>query len=76
MRRREFIKLLSSAAVAWPFGALAQKIGFLSGLDKAGAGSFISAFREGLQCGNAIKGGIREESIHLVSCEPQSQKFS
>jgi putative tryptophan/tyrosine transport system substrate-binding protein len=54
MRRREFIKLLSSAAVAWPFGALAQKdtkpayIGFLSGLDKAGAGSFISAFREGL----------------------------
>jgi putative tryptophan/tyrosine transport system substrate-binding protein len=54
MRRREFITLLGGAAAAWPLGARAQKgtrpayIGFISGLDKAGAAGFIDAFRDGL----------------------------
>ena len=54
MRRREFITLIGGAAVAWPLGARAQKgtrpayIGFISGLDKAGAAGFIDAFRDGL----------------------------
>src|SRR5262245_47391773 len=54
MRRREFITFLGGAAVAWPVGARAQKdkklvyIGFISGLDRAGAAGFIDVFLQGL----------------------------
>jgi putative ABC transport system substrate-binding protein len=53
MKRRNFLGVLGSA-VAWPLAARAQKgtrpayIGFISGLDKAGAAGFIDAFRDGL----------------------------
>ena len=53
MKRRQFITLIGGAAVAWPLGARAQKgtrpayIGFISGLDKAGAAGFIDAFCDG-----------------------------
>jgi putative tryptophan/tyrosine transport system substrate-binding protein len=54
MRRRDFITFLGGAAVAWPVVARAQKdkkpvyIGFISGLDRAGAAGFIDAFLQGL----------------------------
>jgi len=54
MRRRDFITFAGGAAVAWPVVAYAQKgtkpayIGFVSGLDSAGAAGFIDAFLQGL----------------------------
>ena len=54
MKRREFLTFLGGAAVAWPVVARAQKdkklvyIGFISGLDRAGAAGFIDAFLQGL----------------------------
>jgi putative tryptophan/tyrosine transport system substrate-binding protein len=57
MRRREFIKSIGSAAVAWPLAAHAQqpkrvrRIGVLMGFaesDQKGQ-AFVAAFREGLQ---------------------------
>jgi len=57
MRRREFITLLGSAALAWPFAARAQqgervrRIGVLMTLAESDpeAQAFVAAFREGLQ---------------------------
>jgi len=56
MRRREFIKFLGGAAVAWPFAARAQhsdrvrRIGWLVGsADDAYARALSEAFRQGLQ---------------------------
>jgi putative tryptophan/tyrosine transport system substrate-binding protein len=53
MRRREFIRLLGGAAVAWPVAARAQQpklpvIGVLSSGSPGAFGHFVSAFREGL----------------------------
>jgi putative ABC transport system substrate-binding protein len=56
MRRREFIGLIGSAGVAWPFAARAQpdrvrRIGVLMGFPESDsqAQGFIAAFRDGLQ---------------------------
>jgi len=53
MRRREFISLLSGAAVAWPLTAHAQQstmpvIGFLSSAQPQVFAQMIDAFRQGL----------------------------
>jgi putative tryptophan/tyrosine transport system substrate-binding protein len=53
MRRRQFITVLSSAAVAWPPTALAQQpamlvIGFLHSSSPEPNANRISAFRKGL----------------------------
>ena len=56
MKRREFITLLGSAAVAWPLGVRAQqpspkarRIGFLTRYSDASVSAQIDAFRQGLQ---------------------------
>src|SRR5215510_712429 len=60
MRRREFIRLLGSAATAWPFGAHAQLatpvIGFLSGLSPGPFAQRLAAFRQGLNETGIIEG--------------------
>lgn len=53
MRRRDFTKIISGLAVAWPIVARAQQstmpvIGFLNGTSPKGYGLFLSAFRQGL----------------------------
>src|SRR5215467_2714706 len=63
MRRREFMTLVGGVLATWPRAARAQKgikpayIGFISGLDNAGAASFISAFREGLTARGYLEPG-------------------
>ena len=61
MRRREFIRLLGSAATAWPFSAHAQQpampvIGFLSGLSPGPFAQRLAAFRQGLNETGNIEG--------------------
>jgi putative ABC transport system substrate-binding protein len=48
--RREFISLLSGAAVAWPSAARAQQpvVGFLRSSSAAGSAPLVDAFRQGL----------------------------
>jgi putative ABC transport system substrate-binding protein len=53
MRRRDFIKLIGSAAVVWPFGAHAaggrSRIGFLSISSAETQAGNVAAFRNGLR---------------------------
>ena len=53
MRRREFIRLLGGAAVAWPLASSAQskiaRIGFMGNSTAALEANLVDAFREGLR---------------------------
>ena len=53
MKRREFIKLIGSAAVSWPLAARAEQaakpvIGYLSGWSSGDAPEYLTYFRRGL----------------------------
>jgi putative tryptophan/tyrosine transport system substrate-binding protein len=61
MRRREFIKLLSNAVVAWPLTARAQQsampvIGFLSTASAEPYKPYVSAYRSGLNESGLVEG--------------------
>src|SRR5881394_2393834 len=67
MRRREFLGLVSGAAVAWPLRARAQgqakvrRIGFLYPGTQAAAPARLASFQSGLQAG-----GLLPEQIEIV----------
>jgi putative ABC transport system substrate-binding protein len=61
MRRREFISLLGSAAVTWPFAARAQRptvpvVGFLGTTTQQDFSDRVAAFREGLKETGFVEG--------------------
>src|SRR3974377_2408212 len=63
MRRREFIKLISSTAVAWPLAAHAQSVipvvGFLNSGSPTQFARFAEAFRLGLSQTGYVEGKNR-----------------
>ncbi len=66
MRRREFITLLGSTAVAWPLTARAQQpampvVGFLSVASAGGYRPMVAAFSEGLQESGYVEG----RNVHI-----------
>jgi putative tryptophan/tyrosine transport system substrate-binding protein len=61
MKRREFISLLSGAAVTWPLAASAQQpampvVGFLRSTQAAGFAYIVDAFRQGLNDVGFVEG--------------------
>src|SRR6266481_245334 len=61
MRRRNFIAVLGSAAVAWPLAARAQQpamsvIGFMSARSPEDSEHLVEAFRRGLREGGFVEG--------------------
>jgi putative ABC transport system substrate-binding protein len=78
MQRREFVRLLGSAAVFWPLGSRAQRlervrqIGFVLGLDENDpeGRARITAFREGLEALGWTEGGNIRMTLDLPAAIP------
>jgi putative ABC transport system substrate-binding protein len=69
MRRREFITLFGSTAVAWSLAAHAQQattplIGFLSSRSPNESEALVAAFRQGL----AESGYVEGQNVHIAFC--------
>ena len=61
MRRRDFLSVLSGAAVSWPLGARAQQaalpvVGFMSGRSAPDSVHLVAAFRQGLSEAGFVDG--------------------
>jgi putative ABC transport system substrate-binding protein len=61
MRRRDFIKIISGSAAAWPLAASAQQpampmVGFMSARSPEDSVAVLAAFRRGLGEGSLIEG--------------------
>src|SRR5262245_36553327 len=77
MRRREFITLVSGAAVVWPRAAKAQQpmpaIGYLSSLSQTDRPNLRDAFRRGLSENGYFEG--RNVSIEYRFAENQPERL-
>jgi putative tryptophan/tyrosine transport system substrate-binding protein len=75
MRRRDFIKLISGSAVAWPVAASAQQaalpvIGFLRSTSLANATAYVTAFRVGLKEAGFVEGQNVVIEYHSAEGQP------
>src|SRR5262245_39739569 len=77
MRRREFMRLLGGAAVAWPIAARAQQgqhlIGFLVSGAPDSFAIFVDAFKQGMQDNGLVEG--RDYILDLRFAEGDYNRF-